>query len=195
MTTFKFSNEDQTLTIYNLSSDTNELIGVGDCFVPANTGLPAHCTNIKPPKAKAGFALVFDADTNAWQYIADHRGEIRWNTQSRQVQEIYALGDVPSDTTEKAPTSDFDLWDGAEWVRDTQTEKDFHIEAAVREHKERINLATDRINTLQDAIDLEMATDFEVESLKAWRKYRVLLSRVDTSKAPDVDWPQEPSIA
>nr|WP_115103316.1 tail fiber assembly protein [Hafnia alvei] len=31
--------------------------------------------------------------------------------------------------------------------------------------------------------------------MKAWRKYCVLLSRVDTSKAPDVDWSQEPSIA
>lgn len=113
-----------------------------------------------------GFALVFDVGTNTWQYIADHRGETRWNIQSRQVQEIYELGGVPRDTTEKAPTSDFDLWDGAEWIKDTQAEKYFHIEAAVREHKERINLATDRINTLQDAIDLEMATDFEVERLR-----------------------------
>lgn len=195
MTTFKFSNKDQTLTVYNLSSDTSELIGSGDCFVPANTGLPAFCTNLKPPKAKAGFAVVFDTDTGTWQYVADHRGETRWNTQNRQMQVIDLLGDMPSNMTDKAPTSDFDLWDGAEWVKDTQAEKDFHIEEAVCEHKERINLATDRINTLQDAIDLEMATDLEVESLKAWRKYRVLLSRVDTSKAPDVDWPQEPSIA
>lgn len=192
MTTFKFSNEDQTLTIYNLSSDTNELIGGGDCFVPANTGLPAHCTNIKPPKAKAGFALVFNADTNAWQYIADHRGEIRWNTQSRQVQEIYALGDVPTDTTEKAPTSDFDLWDGEMWIKDAQAEKDFHTDMAERELKKRMDLAINTISILQDAVDFEMATDFEVESLKAWRKYRVLLSRVDTSKAQDVDWPVLP---
>lgn len=27
MAAFKFSNKDQTLTVYNLSSDTNELIG------------------------------------------------------------------------------------------------------------------------------------------------------------------------
>lgn len=101
MAAFKFSDKDQTLTVYNLSADTSELIGAGDCFVPANTGLPAHCTNIKPPKEKVGFALVFDVGTNTWQYIADHRGETRWNIQSRQVQEIYALGDVPRDTTEK----------------------------------------------------------------------------------------------
>ena len=71
MAAFKFSNKDQTLTVYNLSSDTCELIGVGDCFVPANTGLPAYCTNIKPSKEKAGFAVVFDVDNGTWQYVAE----------------------------------------------------------------------------------------------------------------------------
>ncbi|EMM5239625.1 TPA: tail fiber assembly protein, partial [Escherichia coli] len=25
-----------------------------------------------------------------------------------------------------------------------------------------------------------------------WKKYRVLLNRVDTSTAPDIEWPKEP---
>ncbi|MEH4973303.1 tail fiber assembly protein, partial [Escherichia coli] len=29
--------------------------------------------------------------------------------------------------------------------------------------------------------------------LEAWKKYRVLLNRVDTSVAPDIVWPDEPS--
>lgn len=49
--------------------------------------------------------------------------------------------------------------------------------------------ANQRIIPLQDASDLDIATDEELAQLKAW------LSRVDVSKAPDVDWPQEPSIA
>lgn len=194
MAAFKFSNKDQTLTAYNLSSDTSELIGSGDCFVPANTGLPAYCTNIKPPKEKAGFALVFDIDVDAWQYIADHRGETRWNTLNRQMLVIEMLGDVPKDTTDKAPTSDFDVWDGVAWVKDAQVEKAFWIEEAVRELKERVSFATNAINTLQDAVDLDMATETEESNLLAWRKYRVLLSRVDTSTAPDIDWPVAPSI-
>ncbi|EKP6447356.1 tail fiber assembly protein, partial [Escherichia coli] len=28
---------------------------------------------------------------------------------------------------------------------------------------------------------------------EAWKKYRVLLNRVDTSVAPDIVWPDEPS--
>lgn len=192
MAAFKFSNKDQTLTVYNLSSDTCELIGVGDCFVPANTGLPAYCTNIKPPKEKAGFALVFDVDNGTWRYVADHRGVTCWNTQNHQMQVIDMLGDMPNDMTDKAPTSDFDSWDGKAWVKNAQAEKDFHTEMAERELKERMSLATTRISTLQDAVELGMATDSEVDSLKTWRQYRVLLSRVDTSTAPDVDWPEQP---
>ncbi|MDT4620715.1 tail fiber assembly protein, partial [Escherichia coli] len=45
---------------------------------------------------------------------------------------------------------------------------------------------------LQDAVDLEIATEEETLLLEAWKKYRVLLNRVDTSTAPDIEWPEEP---
>lgn len=41
----------------------------------------------------------------------------------------------------------------------------------------------------QDAVDYEIATTDEAAALLAWKKYRVLLMRVDTS-APD--WPTPP---
>ncbi|MTC34409.1 tail fiber assembly protein [Providencia alcalifaciens] len=52
--------------------------------------------------------------------------------------------------------------------------------------------ANNTIAPLQDAVDLDMATDEEVAQLTAWKKYRVLLNRVDTSTAPDIDWPEKP---
>lgn len=45
---------------------------------------------------------------------------------------------------------------------------------------------------LQDAVDLDMATETEKSALLAWKKYRVLLNRVDISNAPDIDWPEPP---
>ena len=45
---------------------------------------------------------------------------------------------------------------------------------------------------LQDAVDLGMATQEEAAALKEWKKYRVLLNRVDTSTAPDIIWPEKP---
>ncbi|EMM9642004.1 tail fiber assembly protein [Providencia rettgeri] len=52
--------------------------------------------------------------------------------------------------------------------------------------------ANNSIAPLQDAVDLGMATDEEKAQLTAWKTYRVLLNRVDTSTAPDIDWPQKP---
>lgn len=52
--------------------------------------------------------------------------------------------------------------------------------------------ANTMISMLQDAIDLGMATDDEKVRFNAWRKYRVLLARVDTSTAPLITWPDAP---
>ena len=44
----------------------------------------------------------------------------------------------------------------------------------------------------QDAVDADIATAEEIALLAEWKKYRVLLMRVDTSKAPGIDWPNTP---
>lgn len=47
----------------------------------------------------------------------------------------------------------------------------------------------------QDAVDAEIASDQEATELAAWKKYRVLLMRIDTSKAPGIEWPTPPASA
>ena len=54
--------------------------------------------------------------------------------------------------------------------------------------------ASEQINPLQDAVDLDMATEDEKARFDAWRKYRVLLTRVDTSAAPTITWPEAPAV-
>ncbi|EAN6634428.1 tail fiber assembly protein [Salmonella enterica] len=49
--------------------------------------------------------------------------------------------------------------------------------------------ANNAIAPLQDAVDLDMATDEETTALSEWKKYRVLLMRVDTTKPV---WPTPP---
>lgn len=53
--------------------------------------------------------------------------------------------------------------------------------------------ADSEIAPLQDAVDLGIATAAESAALTEWKKYRVLLMRIDTSKAPDIEWPATPS--
>lgn len=52
--------------------------------------------------------------------------------------------------------------------------------------------ATVMIDPLQDAVDFDMATDNEIKSLKEWKKYRIMLNRIEPSLAPDIEWPAKP---
>lgn len=49
--------------------------------------------------------------------------------------------------------------------------------------------ANDAIAPLQDAVDLSIATEVETAALTEWKKYRVMLMRVDTTKPV---WPTPP---
>lgn len=67
------------------------------------------------------------------------------------------------------------------------------LKSEARYQRERLlKDATRVMGPLQDAVDLDMATDAEKAALLAWKKYRVLLNRVDISAAPDIDWPEPP---
>lgn len=56
-------------------------------------------------------------------------------------------------------------------------------------------VADSTIAPLQDAVDLEEATEADIETLKAWKKYRIALIRVpDQPGYPDtIDWPAPPA--
>ncbi|EME5337343.1 TPA: tail fiber assembly protein, partial [Escherichia coli] len=45
---------------------------------------------------------------------------------------------------------------------------------------------------VQTVVGLEIATEEEKALLAAWKTYRVLLNRVDTSVAPDIEWLIQP---
>lgn len=66
------------------------------------------------------------------------------------------------------------------------------VEIADNQKSSLMAEATVAIAPLQDAVDLEEATDNEKTQLTAWKKYRVLLNRIDTSIAPNITWPTKP---
>jgi hypothetical protein len=69
---------------------------------------------------------------------------------------------------------------------------DYAAQAEAKKTK-LLTAAAAAIAPLQDAVELGIATDEEAALLTAWKKYRVLLNRVDTSKAPDIEWPERPA--
>lgn len=76
-----------------------------------------------------------------------------------------------------------------EWVDIAPPTREESIEYAESFKAQLLSVAAQAIAPLQDAVDLGMATDAEAALLLEWKKYRVLLNRVDTSIAPDIEWP------
>jgi hypothetical protein len=78
------------------------------------------------------------------------------------------------------------------WVDIPQpTPEQMRNQAAYRKQSEMAE-AEDVIAPLERAVKRDMATDEEKTQLEAWERYSVLLSRVDTDKAPDIVWPDKP---
>jgi len=65
------------------------------------------------------------------------------------------------------------------------------LERATEQQRALIKIATGKIAPLQDAVDLEIATEEEAQRLKEWKRYRVMLSRVDLG-ACEIGWPPQP---
>ncbi|WP_194761239.1 tail fiber assembly protein [Pantoea ananatis] len=55
-----------------------------------------------------------------------------------------------------------------------------------------IRSATVQINILQDAVDLDMATDDEKSILPLWKKYRIIINRIDANTDTLIQWPDQP---
>lgn len=79
-----------------------------------------------------------------------------------------------------------------EWVDIAPPSKEESVDNADSLKSRLMSVATQAILPLQDAVDLEMATEKESTLLTEWKKYRVLLSRVDVNNAPDIEWPETP---
>ncbi|EIP5123722.1 tail fiber assembly protein [Salmonella enterica] len=190
--TFKMSSKAQTIKIFNLRSDTNEFIGAGDAYIPANTGLPAYSTDIAPPAAKDGFVAVFNSESEKWSLVEDHRGKVVYNIKTGEAITINQLGALPDDVVSIAPEGHFVKWDGKKWVHDTEAEKVVQVTQATQQKEGLLTLAASKIGPLQDAVDLGIATDSEAALLLEWKKHRVLINRINPADAPDINWPEVP---
>ncbi|ECC3555405.1 tail fiber assembly protein [Salmonella enterica subsp. salamae] len=187
--TFKMSDTPQIIKIFNLRSDTNEFIGAGDAYIPPHTGLPANCTDIAPPDIPSSHIAVFDAETQTWSLQEDHRGETVYDTTTGNQVYISAPGPLPENVTSVSPGGEYQKWDGKAWVKDGAAEKAAQLRQEEETKSRLLQMASEKIAPLQDAVDLDIATDDEKAQLDEWKKYRVLVNRVDTTSP---DWPDVP---
>ncbi|MEN3258524.1 tail fiber assembly protein [Sodalis endosymbiont of Spalangia cameroni] len=180
------------MKIHRLDEHSGEYLGTDEVFLTKAGGLPAYSVALAPPNEKNGFARIYRHEKNSWEYVPDHRGERVYYTDNGMVQDVMTIGEIPPDLTPLAPQTPYDHWDGKRWVTDKAEQHQAEMKSAKTSLRQRQSFANNAVFPLQDAVDLDMATEAEKAALLAWKRYRVLLNRVDISTAPDIDWPTPP---
>ncbi|WP_038914159.1 tail fiber assembly protein [Dickeya zeae] len=180
------------LTVYHVDPLTREYTGASYEYLMIGTGLPADSYADAPILPDLGLALRRSADGSAWEHVQDYRGQTVYRKADGQALVVRDIGALSDDVTVLAPATAFDAWDGKQWVTDTVAQQSAAVAAAEQELATRKAAATSRINELNYAVTLGMATGIENDALIAWQAYMVHLSRIDTSIAPNIDWPETP---
>lgn len=98
---------------------------------------------------------------------------------------------MPADCTLTAPESAFDTWEGGPWQLDEAARLAAARDMATRKRALVLQYASTQVAALQDAVDLQIASDAEVLAVKSWKTYQILLNRVDSIGAglAEGDWP------
>ncbi|MEK9495059.1 tail fiber assembly protein [Photorhabdus sp. P32] len=179
------------LIIYHAAPYSREFIGARPEYLMEGVGLPANSYPDAPELLDSDdMAVCRSEDKSCWQIVPDYRGKIAYNKQTRAQHEITALGEISEFLTFTQPATDFDKWDGTQWVTDKAAVKDSQIEQAEKQRITLLRQANETIALLQHAVDTELASEKEKLLLLDWKKYLVLLSRIDISSAPDINWPE-----
>ncbi|OCA53963.1 tail fiber assembly protein [Photorhabdus namnaonensis] len=181
------------IKVYHSNQITREFTNSDIEYVMLGISLSAGAYPDAPELPKSpDEAVCRSVDGKCWEIRPDYRGKIAYDTLTREPIEITEIGELPNTLTFKKPPTDFDKWDGKEWVVDKDLLKAHQINEAKQKQATLLQQANYTISLLQDSVDLEMATDETRASLLEWRKYRVLLTHTDLNQAPDVKWPEVP---
>ncbi|KAB7701064.1 tail fiber assembly protein [Plesiomonas shigelloides] len=182
-----------TVTVFNYNAVTKEYSGRNQEFLSVGVGIPACSVLDIPLEPRLGFAVCRKSDNSSWEYLPDHRGEIVYSIESGEPIEITMPGDYPDNTTPLKPQTPHDYWNGSEWVTDTETAHAAEVAKADADKSNRLTAAKQHISLWQTQLQLGMISDADKAKLIEWMHYITALQAVDTSTAPDINWPQQPA--
>lgn len=180
------------ITVFNYDGETREYLSTSVEYLAVGVGLPANSCTDEPGESKEDFAICRTADFTAWEYVADHRGETVYSTDTGESVIISAPGDYPEGTTTLAPATPYDTWNGSEWVTDNEAQHKADVEAAEQQKAALLAEAQTTISLWQTELQLGIISDEDKASLIAWMNYIKAVQAVDTSKASKITWPVKP---
>lgn len=182
--------ETHIATVSSFDPVTGEFKATYDVRILAGTGIPGSSTLTLAPSAENGHAVCWNGET--WTQVPNLRGTTAYEKATGAPVAVKNLGPLPDNLTTAAPATPYDKWNGDAWVTDTDAQSAAEITLAEQQRAALLAVANVEISWRQDAVDADIATEQEASELAEWKKYRVLLMRVDTSNAPDIEWPVSP---
>lgn len=182
------------ITVFNYDDETREYLSSSVEYQAVGVGIPASSCTDAPGEGKEGFAICRTADFTAWEYVADHRGETVYSTETGESVIVSLPGDYPEGTTTQAPATPYDKWDGSAWVTDTEAQHVADVEAAEQKKAALLLKAQAMISLWQTELQLGIISDDDKASLISWLSYIKALQTVDTDAASDINWPVSPAV-
>ena len=175
--------------IYNVDAK-GEFLQATYQYLPIGVGLPANAYLEAPQSVKDNQAIIHDGQQ--WIYPKDLRGTKIYSIETGAETILQEVGEIPDGFTELKPTSEFDSWDGKKWQFDKNKQHQYEVNQASIKKNQFLAEAASQLSYLQDAVDSQIASEQEAQLLVEWKKYRVLVNRIDIELAPNIEWPNQP---
>lgn len=183
--------ETHTVKVSGFDPATGEHVATYDVRILKGTGIPGYSTMALAPTPDDGYAVCWDG--SAWVQVEDLRGKIAYKKSDRTPETVRSLGPLDDAYTLLPPATQFDKWNGLEWVTDTDAQHAADVAAAEQKKTQLLAEAAEEISWRKYAVDKGVATAEEESELDAWEMYRVQLMRIKTATAPDIEWPTPPN--
>lgn len=175
---------------YYYDAMTFEYMGWSDEYINIGVSMPGDSTDIDPGNEVAGKVAVFQ--NGGWVLNEDHRGETVYSTSDASASTVDYIGPIKDGYTSITPSGPYQKWDGKKWVTDTDAQHAADVKAADKQKAALLSEAQGTISFWQTELQLSIISDEDKASLIAWMNYIKALQAIDTSKAPDINWPLKP---
>ena len=189
--------EQTTLVIALLDQDNVYLDKAEEIFSAGTCPPTLPVIELPPEDMKPEKNQVIRWDGEKYYLDYDFRGQIFYKKATGNEVIITELGAPPDTLTDIPYPGQFYIWSEADnnWVVDEAAKAESIRLQNEATKKELSVYAESRISLIQDEIDLEMTNDLAgaEADLKAWKKYRILVDRVDTS-TENPEWPRRPDL-
>ncbi|KHH25504.1 phage tail protein [Escherichia coli] len=188
------ASEPGTIRCFYYDPITKEYVGWSDEYINIGVSMPDNSTASDPGDEIDGKVSVFR--NIGWEQEEDYRSEVVYSTDDGSPSVVDYIGEIKAGFTTAVPTTPYDKWNGSHWVTDTDAQHAADVETADAEKQLKLDQANEFMNSKQWPGKAAMGRlkDAEKKQYNAWLDYLDALEAVDTTSAPDIEWPTPPEV-